>query len=476
MQEEDDVRRHRMATRRQQLRDVDRASFFDVSSSDLEASTESYDENVLFESYDDSTASDDLIRDDERVEQEAETPEEGAPVHQEAAQVEEESRQQAPSQSLVRVRCDGCLFARRKVCETRQYFYCTMKGCKAGFVFDTISGLSKRNKNEHNHPLGTQDNIAETNAEEIAFRQFVRENIHLDSSAIYSMILRRDPQEGPFPSLESINVKRIDNVKGQIGGTPAKQILNSLLPAPMTEIDGENFLALQTVKPHVIMFATKASLEKLCMASQCVVLKVKVKGQNLTNGFCVYALERGRILPTVWMLFDDGSGSLPWCHLKWLLSHAASGSSLSRLWVIPAAPKYLEWLSHTVRANDHIRALGASYVLQVEKRAQDLDEGHREEILSAFRLIANVPMHAVHTQIRHIEETWQTRDVQAFLAWWRSRFEMRALLYHSSLVCSDPSVEACYQSNKTRELIHTTDEELIAFVHQQYREAYSTTE
>ena len=481
MQPDDQERRH-MATRSQRLQMVTRASFFQSSSSDLEASQGTDDEVSTYESYDKSTASDDVIGCDRGNNQEVQEQQEApvGPTGDDAASLQETAREraesspQAPSQVPLRVWCGEHLFARRKIVQTKHYFCCTVKGCKAGFVYNSETGISKTNGKEHNHDTGMVDNIVQKNAEEIAFREFVRDHIHLDSRSIYSLILRRNPEEGHFPPLESITVKRIDNVKGQITGTPARQILNSLLPPSLAQIDGQSFLALQTVKPLALVFATGDSLGRLRGASESVLLKVRAKGQDLTDVFCVYAKEGDRIVPTVWLLFNSDADFLPWVHLKWLLSHKASGDSLSRMWNVPGAPKYIECLSHAMRQNDFIRAIGASYDWHIAKQVDKLDESHKEAMLSMSREMMVSPIHGVREKLHQLEQTWQgVEDVQMFLQWWKRRFEQHVLFYHASNLCREPSVEACYLSNKqTTPLECTTDEELIAFVQQQYREAY----
>ena len=139
---------------------------------------------------------------------------------------------------------DGCIYGRRKVVQnrgqTRHYMYCTAKKCKAGFVcVMTKDGiLPKWNGKEHNHPIHKQVNPLDTNREQVALRQFVRDHSHLESRQIYSLILKRDPNSGPFPPLDSITVKSIDNLKGQIAGSEARYTLSSLVPGRLQKVNG----------------------------------------------------------------------------------------------------------------------------------------------------------------------------------------------------------------------------------------------
>ena len=382
-------------------------------------------------------------------------------------------------------RPDGCLYGRRKVVEngdkTCHYMYCTVKGCKAGFILTVMgkSVLSKWNGKPHTHPVTPSVDIVEKNRQQLEFRGFVREHIHLESRQILTLMLKEDTDHRPFPSLGSINVKLIDNIKGQITGTDARYALRSLVPGELQNIDGVNFLAVQAVKPLVLIFGTENSLSRLRMSGQAKIIKLRLKWNLINNVFCVYAVENGRPVPAVWVLFDDETSSIPWAILKWKISQKdrVEAESHSRVWLVPVSPKYMGILRHLMNVNDHIKGISASYNRYIRKRAETIhDENLRNEVVTFFeREIPHCALCSVLEKLSDAREQWQSEDVRQYIAWWKTLFEDQTFLYHVTIRCDEPSVSDCWLSNKCTPLKCTTDCDIIATIHQQYKEIYTTT-
>ena len=360
--------------------------------------------------------------------------------------------------------------------------YCTAKKCKAGFVcVMTKDGiLPKWNGKEHNHPIHKQVNPLDTNREQVALRQFVRDHSHLESRQIYSLILKRDPNSGPFPPLDSITVKSIDNLKGQIAGSEARYTLSSLVPGRLQKVNGAKFIAVQTLEPLVLILATDSSLKILRESSEAALLRLKMKGNIVKWVYCVYAVVSGRSIPTAWILFNAKTSTLPWVLLKWVIGEKVTGEvhSWSRVWNIPGSPKYLGFLEHATRANDHIRAISGSYEWQINKHAQSIvNEKSRRKIIEFFETeMSRAALHETPLKLAEAEDRWQSDDEREFVIWWRSRFEKQTFLYSASNRCEESAVVDRWLLNKRMQPIFTTDGDLIATIHEQYKEAYRTSE
>lgn len=435
---------------------------------------------------DDETESDDDTRPDSLPDEEAVNNEE-----EERKMVDDSQKESNRTKALeIPMRWanpdDGCIYGRRKVVQNRgqtsHYMYCTAKQCKAGFVcVMTKDGiLPKWNGKEHNHPIHQQVNPLDKNREQVALRQFVREHSHLESRQIYSLILKRDPNSGSFPPLDSITVKLIDNLKGQIAGSEARYTLSSLVPGRLQKVNGAKFIAVQTLEPLVLILATDSSLKTLRESSEAALLRLKMKGNIIEWVYCVYAVVSGRTIPTAWILFNDKESTLPWVLLKWVIGERVAGEvhSWSRVWNIPGYPKYLGFLEDATRANDHIRAISGSYERQINKHAQSIvNEESRREIIGFFETeMSRVALHETEPKLTEAENRWKSDDERKFVSWWRSRFEKQTFLYSASNRCEESAVVDRWLLNKRMQPTVTTDGDLIAAIHEQYKEAYRTSE
>ena len=96
---------------------------------------------------------------------------------------------------------------------------------------------------------------------------FVEKHRFEESWNIYTLLLdeiAKAPEK--YPPQKDISIKAIQNLKGLLAGEDARNLLNPTLPFVLREVDGVNFLAFESVRPVLLMFATKRSPERISNA------------------------------------------------------------------------------------------------------------------------------------------------------------------------------------------------------------------
>ena len=427
----------------------------DGGEEEVSSSKESYDQSTESESHDNPPVADARATGDDRSE-------------------DEESTSAGLHNIPMRLTIDNHVYVRRNCKNNRMYFYCATRGCKASLVVDPITNTYRKIVVVHNHSEGLAERIRRDNMTEIALRQFVREHQTLESHRIYALLLdehHRDPSK--FPHIENITAKRIENIKGQLAGEIARNALETLLPEHLSEVNGTPFLALQTVHPVVLIFATTSSLAHTRSSPAILLMKLRLEGVLLTNVYCLYAPDRGHWRPTVWVLFKEAT-SLPWTQLRWLLETGTKEPGefqpYSRKWVIPGTAKYFNVLRNLTRDKDTFSGIAASYQRQITKITAGITERSEQEALqNFFERLSFCNVSTMEPQLAHLERTCNAEVCRAIFAW-RSRFADHKSLYYITSRCGDEQISSIYIANKQRERqVCPSDQALIESIHEQYR-------
>ena len=163
------------------------------------------------------------------------------------------------------VEIDGFIYSRRVCAKSGlQYFYCTHSHpkCNAGFRYDPISHVCIPNLKKHHHPPGpVLESQLKKNLQLVALRMFVEKHRFEESRRIYTLLLDEiEKAPGKYPPQKDVSIKAIQNLKGQLAGENARNLLNPTVPVVLREIDGLNFLVYQSVRPILLMFATETSM------------------------------------------------------------------------------------------------------------------------------------------------------------------------------------------------------------------------
>lgn len=93
--------------------------------------------------------------------------------------------------------------------------------------------------------------------------------------------------------------------------------MNPTLPFVLREVDGVDFLAFQSVRPVLLMFAMKTSLERIPNAQMLFLQRIRIKGPTLKHVFCVYSVAFDSVIPCLWLAFEKNEGGYPCTTLQY---------------------------------------------------------------------------------------------------------------------------------------------------------------
>lgn len=130
----------------------------------------------------------------------------------------------------------------------------------------------------------------------------------MDSHGIYSLLLRNEfhnhPQYQYLPCIESINIKRIQNIKSLLTGASGRGVLRSLLPPTIADLDGKQFLRFHSVVPIILIFATWEDLELIDDARRFM-LKRQLSVPEIKFVYCACTVEDQCVRPVAWILLAE---------------------------------------------------------------------------------------------------------------------------------------------------------------------------
>ena len=372
----------------------------------------------------------------------------------------------------LRVIIDGEIYSRRKIAGNREYFYCIRqaKGCRAGFVRNSDTGCYVRNKHPHTHERDSEQ-VAHENEAEISFRLFIQDHINMDSREIYSLILKDDfgaqHQYEFFPDIKSIDIKRIQNTKYLLGGPQARNVLQSLLHPSLAELNGVGFLAMQTVRPPILLFATRAQLAILCSAGTCMVKRLNITGSLIRFVYCVYAVNPDQVVPVAWILSSDRDSFL-WSQFRSFLSCCKESAHARKLWVVPCGKSYLNVVAN-LASQTAGRAAGIqlSYTRKVEKIIQNIRDNEMHEALKQLFLdMRTEKIHMIQWKVNEAEIAFDSVEAKQAIRYWRTIYQNQTFMYHRDATLNNPHVDRVYAEVKqTPAKIFGTDTEVISFIH-----------
>ena len=375
----------------------------------------------------------------------------------------------------IRVIFDDELYCRRKTVGNHEYYYCVRhsKGCRAGFVRNCDTGCCKRNKHPHTHEGDVEQQVSHENEAEISFRLFIQEHIHMDSRDIYSLILKDDFEAQHnyefFPTIQSIDIKRIQNTKALLGGSLAANVLQSLLHPSLAELNGARFLAMQSVRPPILLFATKEQLDRLCRAGTCMVKRLRISGKVIQFVYCVYAVSTTQVVPTAWILSSERNNFL-WSQFKLFLSSCKEGAQgiARKFWLVPCGRSYVHVAANLVSQTTRDAAgIRLSYVRKVEKIiARVLDPEVHDALKELFLSMRTEKIHMIHSKASEAERDCQSIEAKQAIHYWRTIYENQFFMYHHDATLENAHVDRVYADVKqTPERSFDTDAELISFIH-----------
>ena len=196
-----------------------------------------------------------------------------------------------------RVEMNGFVYSSRASSKTGiQYFYCTYSHpmCRAGFRYNPKTHVSIPNSKKHHHqPQHALRKDLQKNLQLYTLRLFVENHYYEESRRIYTMILdeiEKNPEK--CPPAKDISIKAIQNLKVLLAGEDGRHLLDPALPPALREVNGVEFLVFQSVRPILLMFATKSSLQKIASAQMLFLQRLHVTGSSLQYVYCVYAVSQ----------------------------------------------------------------------------------------------------------------------------------------------------------------------------------------
>ena len=446
---------------------VPSSSDSDISSDLSDHTTSDLDEAQM--SYDDSTAS------DSQEEQEA-----TATQEDEEEEKEEEHKEQAPDDNFgkklpVRRVIDGFICVRRKVTDKCEYWYCTNRECKAGYIYIIGDNVWKSNGKPHSHSSGNADIVRKENEEEFLLRKFVLSNRNLEAHEIYALLLERHTSGvEQFAHIGQIDIKRIQNIKEQFAGEASRNALESILPPELSAVDGKQSLVFQAVKPVILIFATEVLMKSVRTANVCVLLKLPVAGPVLEHVYCIYTMSKGSVLPAMWVMFGSDSGVIPWAQVRQLLDKKFPGEErpLTRLWIIPCSNKYLQILENISRRSDTISGIDASFTRKITKICATIqDQTERSKVHLFFSRLANGTPWAIESAIGEAKRHWTDPAGTNALAKWNRSFDRQIFMYPATVRCHDAVVAKLYEDSLAPKITYQTDREVIEAALQKMQES-----
>ena len=376
-----------------------------------------------------------------------------------------------PYNPPARVIHGGYTFTRRKSCGGREYWYCVVKGCKAGYILNLQTRRAKSNEIPHTHEPDVDPPDQAGNLAEVSLRMFVTDHFEMDSRDIYSLILKGEVQNKyeHFPDAASITIKRIQNIKGFISGSSGRSVIRSSLPASMAELDGHRFLQFQSVQPVNLIFATSQGMKRICDSRRCMLKRLRLQGNVIHYVYCVYAISDDNVIPAAWILFERRD-SMPWMHFRTLLDEQNSDKTmglLPRLLIVPCAASYRAMLEHILRPSDEAMGIACTYSNKVKKITRQVaDEITREKLGEVLLNIADVQTETIETILGKVGEQSQSQEAKRAVAAWKDLFGNYTFLYHSVNMCWSEQIRAAYIAEKSKPMTtYETDAELIMHIH-----------
>ena len=373
-----------------------------------------------------------------------------------------------------RVNVDGNVFRLRKKCSGRQYWYCVVSMCPAGLVFDEDTRVWKVNGKSHSHSVDiVNTSQMRRNQEEIALRLFVHEHFGMDSHEIYSLLLRNEFRNEPryqhLPPLDTIDMKRIQNIKSLLIGTTGRDVLRSMLPPAIAELEGKQFLRFQSVEPIMLIFATGDALKMVDNTRLLMLKGLNLRGNAIQFVYSVYTVEEQSVRPAVWILSSERH-SLPWVHLKAMLDERLRQKPLGippKTWIAPCTGRYMAILKQLLHADDAAFGIEVSYTNKVRKiTSQIKDLETRGELIELFLNLRTAEAATVERVLETARQKHQSNDATEALSAWESRFRNQLFMIHSANMCCDEMVSFVYQTEKNRPIKKfETDMDLLHQIH-----------
>ena len=383
------------------------------------------------------------------------------------------------AQIAVRIPIGGYVYKRKNIDKKtgRQYFYCVVKDCKAGFYVDRDFPMTVPNGKMHSHDPVTKDKTLIENLQEIALRKYVQKRVDDESSRIRAELLREIEQgKMGFPPPSAITVKKIQNIKVHMQGSVEGKVLKTSLPLELTEVDGNKFLQSQCVTPPILILATDSSCEPLKSCDAFFLCRLKITGPILKNCYCVYAVSEleGRVWPCIWLLFahipDKRISNFPWIQLK----HFINGiTGCAKRWVIPIRRKYVEAIHCMLGRLDSVKGLRVSYKYKIGKIVGSIaDEEVSAKMQKDLLDFSTLSKKDYQRQLSRISEENPDESVQRALHEWKTAFSTLEVLYHDGMCSRNKLLKKTYTENKHTKHKHRTDEALLKEIQQIYRNTY----
>ena len=373
-----------------------------------------------------------------------------------------------------RVEIDGFVYSSRACSKTGTlYFYCTYSHpkCRAGFRYDPQTQMCIPNSKRHHHPPqhALQDEWKK-NVQLYALRLFVDKHYYEDSRHIYTKILeeiQKNPEK--YPPAKTISIKAIQNLKVLLAGENGRQLLNPTLPPVLREVDGVEFLAFQSVRPILLMFATESSLGKISTAQMLFLQRMHVQGSSLQYVYCVYAVNFSTAVPCLWLAFQVNNW-FPWNTLQRKINEVQKDP---RTWVLPMKLACLkEFSSALLRSCDKVMGIKGVYTRKINKLIASVsDKQFRKSLaekLIELETISILEIDAATERIKQEVSEGCPSAMPVMLAW-EARFSRTTLLWHEKNCCATDEVVAIYEAEKRRPYQALKDDRrVIKYIHEQY--------
>ena len=373
-----------------------------------------------------------------------------------------------------RVNVDGNVFRLRKKWNGKQYWYCVESKCPAGLVFDENTRVWKVNGKPHSHSVDiVNTSQMQRNQEEIALRLFVHEHFGMDSHEIYSLLLRKEFRNEPryqhLPPLNTIDMKRIQNIKTLLIGTTGRDVLRSMLPPAIAELDGKQFLRFQSVEPIMLIFATGDALDTVDNTRLLMLKRLNLRGKAIQFVYSVYTVGEQCVRPAVWILSSERP-SLVWIHLKAMLDGRLQKKSMGMLpktWIAPCTGNYMAILKRLLHPDDAVIGIEASYINKVRKITSQIHGLEtRGELTELFLDLRTAESATLERVLETARQKHQSNDATEAFTAWESRFKNQSFMIHSVNMCCNEMVSFVYQTEKNRPMKNfETDMDLVRQIH-----------
>ena len=378
------------------------------------------------------------------------------------------------------VEIDGFTYVRR-ACSGQgfQYFYCTHSHpkCKAGFRYDPKSRVCIPNSKKHHHPPGpVLQSQLKKNLQLVAFRMFVEKHCFEESRHIYTLLLGEiEKTPAKYPPLKDVSIKAIQNLKGQLAGENARNLLDPTLPLVLREIDGVNFLAYQSVRPILLMFATETSMQELSKAQMLFLQKIHIRGPVLKHVFCVYSVTFDSVIPCLWLAFETNDDHT-WSTLQYIIRKRHKDPAT---WILPlklACSK--EFSDSLLRHCDRAMGIKDVYWNKVHKIVARIhDEALRKSFADELIGLATTEIHEISGIVTRLKQQARSTGAEAVsvMSMWDTKFSRTTLLWHNSNCCHNEAVSTEYVSQKQRPYqLFPDDQGVIRFIQKHYKDFHQT--